>query len=906
MSSVLLLLILHASPPPALRPLAVMSGGGIVHVTVATPAGMHWPGADMPRNAILSRVAMELAARPRLEGAALLEWIAPDPGERPTLEFVGKVTGRLPERMRLRYHEASGASRSVEVRLDDVKPTTGRPATMRMLWRRAMWQRAQADEVLSGGLGYFAALRRELAPTWDAPDVSLMPADGSPSRAGLLELTTGAASLDEAIALGRAAGTDHLPAHRSLSLGRLREVAIADHPWKELMRGERPAAEPLAGAVPHDHWYLTVRRLATLAEMADIIEAWGSPLRLVQMNERDHRLMERYQTELCLPIRELAKDVPPRLIRGVALTGSDLFWAEGTDITVIVDTPDPKALLQAIDAPLARARKRPGFQEGTREHGEIRIEAYSTADGAVSLFRAVAGGKVICSNSIFAMRRVLDTVAGDRRSLRSSPDFRYMRTAFVKDDKEDGFAFLSDDFIRAMVSPEMRVKAIRRVSSRAAMTRVSHAALVYASRHGRLPEARDDMEDARLLEPGKPVDARGEVIRWEGGEAVSPTHGTLSRGYPLIGYTVTNVTPAERDAYEEFRRGYTGQWQQFIDPVGIRLEMRRDAIRVEAYMLPLSRSEAYQSLRRATGGRQGTWDPAALSPRLAAQVRFGDDQTGLAIQIDDSPDLPAWAAHLSTRLHYPERRGRAGLRVPPVAAGFLVPRPAEECCQLVAVVRAVVEAFVPTIRVSFRAEDHLSGSGLEGWLPGPFLNVLREESPGSVYTSMVGAARFVAFHEEAIDARIAARKAGASQEGPPAAAAFFLTRKRPGMAAALELLLEKQVHRKALAANVMWRPLYEAGLVTPKMTEAERRQVALRLWGFVPAAPDGSAVSWDEATRLVRNARHGTWQTPSPHASLDARSALARFIRGMESLSAELRFREDGIHTTITFKRAGK
>jgi hypothetical protein len=739
-----------------------------------------------------------------------------------------------------------------------------------------------------------------------------------PPRSGLYELTTGAESLESAVALSRIGRAGHQPAKRRVPLDMIEGVKIADHPWDKMRKGKKPRPEPLAEAVPHDNWYLTVGRADSLAELAVFVEGWGSPLRWALPTGRDPQLLKRYQTQLCLPIKELAKAVPAKLVRGIALTGSDLFWMEGTDVTVIVDTSDPRALLKAIDGPLARARKLHGLTRRIRAHGGVGIEGYASPGREVSLYRVVVRERVVISNSRPALHRVLDTVAGKRRSLAKSPDFQYMRTAFVRDEKEeDGFAFLSDDFFRSLVGPALRIKAMRRLSSRIALMRASDAALTFAFEEHRWPTTREEV--ARFgVRDGEPfADAEGACILWDSvrGEASSRTYGTLSHGTPLIEIDIDKATFEERKVYREFRGAYESGWRSYIDPVGIRMKQTTAGIRAEAFMLPLKNSQGYELLRQFTRGKETSWSSLPVSPAAVFQFRVAVDRVdfgwlldrqlglGVAVQLDDAPDLLARAKAFAEG-RYRERKW------PPVP--LVLSFGGKDATNLRKYVDQLLALAELSEWVTSREAKPHKGVEVKEYLLGnkplrdwdglwAVVRELADSKQPTLYCATFGGGSFFSFNRQAIESRIDAWKKGAKMKGDPASAGFFLTRNRRHVSALIEWLLERQVRKQAHSANALWQSLYDARVVTPKMSEAEQEQVALRLWGFVPAAPDGSRSVWDAETRQVRNLRHGTSDRPTSHKSLDPKSPLLKFLRRFESVNADLRFREDGIHTIITF-----
>src|SRR5262249_47350211 len=156
------------------------------------------------------------------------------------------------------------------------------------------------------------------------------------------------------------------------------------------------------------------------------------------------------------------------------------------------------------------------------------IESYVTPRREVSLYRAAglyrgAGGDVVvCSNSPAALRRVLDVRAGKGAALAKAPDFRYMRTTFVRNAKvEDGFVFLSDAFIRRLVGPATRIKAWRRAEARAALTLAGEAALFTGWETGKLPADTRALLAGAALKPAVLEVPEGKPVAWDGvrGEA---------------------------------------------------------------------------------------------------------------------------------------------------------------------------------------------------------------------------------------------------------------------------------------------------------------------------------------------------------------------------------------------------
>jgi hypothetical protein len=71
----------------------------------------------------------------------------------------------------------------------------------------------------------------------------------------------------------------------------------------------------------------------------------------------------------------------------------------------------------------------------------------------------------------------------------------------------------------------------------------------------------------------------------------------------------------------------------------------------------------------------------------------------------------------------------------------------------------------------------------------------------------------------------------------------------------------------------------------------------------VPVSPDGSKDRHDAHTEDVLNVRHGSLRRPHLHAAIDETSPVAKRLGELRTVRADLRFREDGIHTILTIDR---
>src|SRR5262249_46832983 len=174
----------------------------------------------------------------------------------------------------------------------------------------------------------------------------------------LYDTTTGAAAIAESLQLHRLLTRDFRDGGpRSIDIAKVPGIDIAQHPWKQMMADKTPAPEPLAKLVPHDNYYLAFKNIREFIELGAIADQWGTSLiRAYEVHSRDYQLKQRYERQLCLRSTVLGKTLGPLVIRGVAVTGSDGYVREGSDITVLFHVVNRGLFLAAVAPFIKEAR----------------------------------------------------------------------------------------------------------------------------------------------------------------------------------------------------------------------------------------------------------------------------------------------------------------------------------------------------------------------------------------------------------------------------------------------------------------------------------------------------------------------------------------------------------------------
>ena len=815
----------------------------------------------------------------------------------------------------------------------------------RHAWAQAMWfARLEMRAPQAGQFSVSRLLTGYKYDVWAAPltratSTIRLPAlvgQSSAARPDLFSLVTGAAHLDEAVMLQRLQepkGFEAVP--RTVAVDTLPKVTLAEHDWKKMMAGKSPAAEPLAKLVPHDCYYLTTTSLASFASAWDVLDAWGgSVLRPPQVSDRDHGLRARYERQLCLPTARLRELLGDKGFTSAALVGSDLYWAEGSDVTVLFEPSDKEQLLTALTTLVERTTKSFGddLEETRQSYRGVAIKGWRTLRREISAYRAEVGGAVVCSNSPVAIRRIIDVHAGKESALGDSLDFHYMRTVFERDaKKEDGFVFLSDAFIRRLVNAPTRVKAMRRQQARATLALASNAALFAGYEMGTLPADTAALLRNSGLEEESLTVPDGKPIAWDGTRkrAVSEVYGTIEHGTPLLELSIDKVTKAEEEAFRAFHRDYMQAWVGFFDPVGIRFGIEPGKTKVEIFILPLINSQEYASLRSLTAGGLLKYDPRSVAPGTVFQLltnieTWGSDGLGnwlllhlggeglkldrLARSWIEEELYSGKRSSINVREEFFASRFTLGIAVEDIAAWSPVIHDAWEHWlkpkegKPVIKERTYRKVTVKQVPIQSRVLDSLMGY-IAAVTP-----AFPEVPPGklnknNIYQTHIDKGYYLSFSKKAIEARIdhalGLRKA---KPGDTQGIHVALYLAPPGGEGGktLAAYLDWRSHVKAQSVLAHWEGLYASGLVSPTMKPTARDEAVRRLLGYVPVSPDGTAMTWQTKGAQMRSDHHGTLAAPTFRAKLPADAPLAKLLQTIRSVQAGLRFREDGLHTTIT------
>jgi hypothetical protein len=421
---------------------------------------------------------------------------------------------------------------------------------------------------------------------------------------------------------------------------------IKSHPWEEMLGKERPDIGLMAKNVPDDFFFAEFRSLNKCLDVLDSGDLWAKHLLHQTAGEaRSQQVGDRLKRQLAVETNPLVRPFYDLVVEDVAVTGSDLFFNEGSDLTLLFRFKQPEVFKARMNGFLVNAEKADKLVKRTvGKFGGFDYVHLTNPDRSVHVFSAYPQPNLhVRSNSLVAFQRILSAIQGKTpqgspvRRLGDSAEFAYIRTLMKRGDKtEDGFLYLSDPFIRRLVGPALKLTARRRMLCYNHLRMIAHASLMYQSEFGKSPESLAALTEAQcapgLFGDGELACPNGGkyALTADGAAGVCSLHGHAHDLVPCCEHLVSRVTGEEADEYQAFLTEYNSYWRTFFDPIAIRIQVAPEQYRLETIILPLIDNSIYQGMSFALGGKPEPLDALPVPERNIFSVNFRLNKQKLA------------------------------------------------------------------------------------------------------------------------------------------------------------------------------------------------------------------------------------------------------------------------------------
>jgi hypothetical protein len=415
---------------------------------------------------------------------------------------------------------------------------------------------------------------------------------------------SGGRAISENLALDTTLEFRDIDGRSTRAVSDIRGITIQEYDWQRLLKEKPAKLDALAGLIPADQHGLFFHDADGVLAFVNEWQSNGLPLlSLLDPVSVPAGIVQRYETQLGLPLQRLAEFSAQGRIRSIAITGGDPFFATGTDLALLLETSDPGALLVEIEGILRSIAEQNSDTELSIVDDGSRELRLINPNRSRSCFVTTLGGAVAIANSPRQMEALRRVAAGEAKALVALDEYLVFRTRYsVSDDTETGFLILTDDTIRRWCGPEWRIGASRRLRAAAFLSDLN-------ARH--LP----DLAAGQTPGEGTVTPAEAEWlggISWSHAGARSERYNDLGFLTPISELDVENVSAEEARAYERWRTAYEAEWQEFFDPIAISFAVSKERIGVDVTVMPLIASTEYRRVRDLAGSlivAAGSGDP---------------------------------------------------------------------------------------------------------------------------------------------------------------------------------------------------------------------------------------------------------------------------------------------------------
>lgn len=467
----------------------------------------------------------------------------------------------------------------------------------------------------------------------------------------MVNLLGGRAAIEETLQLQnlrvqRDTGRRHSRQEEMVAIDTIEGVQVPGHDYEELLGNEPGGEMALARQVPVDRLFVHVGDPALLARSLEAgLDFAFQASATVNSNALSYHLKERMLVRLGLQSDWVKILLESGAIAEIAMFSPDLFFIDGTELTVILRFQDAEKL-----APLRRLL-------GLSDAGDGKI---LVRGGPHPSYWSLRDDFLILSSHRGELEQVIElSERGGEGSLGASAEFRYMLTRLPPGENTRGYVYFSDPFIRRMVGPEVKIGQYRRLLARATLEKLNAAVLHHRADGLEEEPTLERLVDLGYVEPG--LD-RDEYSLDAGFIAASKTYGRIGDLSTLSEVSVERVSPEEARAYEVYVRDYSRFWRQFFDPIAIRLdEMGKGEFQAEIFILPLIDSSIYEMVRGALLSREDdrALEIPALEPDPALVMSLNLTEEFRTRMLSNSATLlertgidPRIFDHLGPALHF--------------------------------------------------------------------------------------------------------------------------------------------------------------------------------------------------------------------------------------------------------------
>jgi hypothetical protein len=871
-------------------------------------------------------------------------------------EFYGRLRGQGKAQLRLAYEivsENADGSRKVDVRHGDIDiAIPAEPVGPRGIYHE--WARQQNAYFLSLLKYYpdetffqYALLQSRDRHHVEPPDLPKPDPDRASVETGLYHVLSGSLAIQESLQhqtlkTGPRVGDLNVPISalsppplQSLDYARLLEEKRTKH-------HVLPRTHDIAQLVPEDQYFLHFHSLRSAGDLFDLSKNWGdSLLRLWTVHAQDNRLQEKLEDQLCLRRDPLTQLFADGALAEVAITGSDPFFLEGTDFTVLLRLKQPQLFQAAAGNWVAQVRRKyPEMVEREFHYKGHRVLARYTSDRVVSSFVTTSGDYVLYSNSHSAIRKVIDVATGNFPRLSRAADYQYATTVLPPSTAPNtGYLFASEAFVKRLIGPSAKIAEKRRMQCFNNLVMLNNASLLYRLEEGKSPTSLTDLIQGRFVDPSRVICPHG------GAYAFDPRHDTCTCSLhnrlkyltPNAELPVLTVSGDEQQEYDRYKQRYAAFWQTVFDPLAVRITVA-PRVKLEVCVLPFANGSLYQNVRESLDSQAQPIDIARVAPSALTSLVAVYGRKNIAGLLRSVPGIPevleadptltdlSW---IGDRIGIHLCDGSTILEIDPLGLRSLdlpfgkapvLPQAMAAAALSATELPAYISIDIQDKDKAARLLEQLAAkiflqrgkilglpSAVDAYRLPDYHQHARYVLSYQVYTvkvrlhvALVGQQLIAATRPEVLEEVIDA--AGRPESREPPRAHLLLRWNRQALKKLEDDLQLYWAEKSRLACHRNIISIYNL-VKLYDVPVAETSRLAEAKYGVRYFCPDHGVYEWDARRDQVTCSVHGNRQESRQNPRLDRRSSFQEFMDSLTEVVATLRFQDEALIATVEIER---
>jgi len=426
---------------------------------------------------------------------------------------------------------------------------------------------------------------------------------------GMLELTSGALALEATLQkeVMRHEADSVTSGKKIIPIKSLTAPSLEMHDFKKMMGSRQAKLIPSSRLIPHDWAFVTFPAIGKMFDLFDTVESWGgSFFRMMHTGSNIDRSKNLLMNRLGLRINKWLKIFYGMAVGETSLAISSPYLMGGTDMAVIFNLKNISLFEKNIKNNLEKIMKEiPGSKKTTLTFKGIKIFSTTSPCRRLTSFRTYLlgnrlGDYAVVANSYRAIKKIMLVYLNKQKAAYDNLDLQYLTS--LNFDKQHGYAYMGDDFVRRITSPAFKIIELRRTHCRARLQLIN-----FAMKASKLEKVRSKISLKKLIQKkylhSLPVcpDRGLYTINQTTKTARCSIHGTYNHLVHHSSLKISKTTIREAQLYRSFSRSYRNYFQKYVDPVGIKIDVNK-GIRLSTIILPLVDLSVYRDLMEYAGG----------------------------------------------------------------------------------------------------------------------------------------------------------------------------------------------------------------------------------------------------------------------------------------------------------------